>query len=1019
MTLPPAAADIAIVGMSGSFPGARTVEEFYTLLSEGRETVRFLTNDEADGRARNEEGFADRCFIPAVSSMADIDLFDAHFFGMTPQEAELTDPQHRLLLEHCWRALEHAGYDTQRYSQPVGVFAGATINTYLIRNLLGNSSVLKSADPLQLNIANGGDFLTTRISYKLNLKGPSHTVQSACSTSLVAVHCACRSLLDMESDMALAGGVSVNVNLLHGYRYQNGGIMSPDGHCRVFDAHAAGTIFGSGVGVVVLKRLQDAVTGGDTIHAIIKGSAVNNDGALKAGFTAPSVEGQAEVIAEAIANAGVNVDSIGYVECHGTGTLLGDPVEVRALTKAFRALTQRRHFCALGSVKSNIGHLDAAAGVVGLIKVVLSLKNQALLPTLHFREPNPQIDFSESPFYVNTEPTYWKSNQGPRRAGVSAFGVGGTNAHVVLEEAPTVPEAETDGLPHVLVLSARSESALRTSMNNLAGWFRSGKKAGLADVANTLQLGRRQFAWRWAGTCADHDQAVALLEEKDFRACTAVAEGRSRRIAFLFPGQATQNTRMGLELYEAEPVFRQFMQQCAEIVKPHLGFDLCHMLYPDRSTELGQPYLAQPALFAMEYSLAQLWSSWGVKPEGMLGHSLGEYTAACVAGVMTLEEGMNLAAARGKLIQQLPGGAMLAVKRASSELDWVADYGVSVTATNAADLCTLAGGVEQINALEAELRNRSFHYKRLRTSHAFHSPLVEAIMPAFRREVDKIRLKRPSIPYVSNVTGTWIRDEETQDPSYWATHLRAPVQFARGLKELVSSGDWCLLETGPGDSLTRIARKGGKAESIACLWSGKRSESASILHAVAKLWTLGINFNWPVLHKERARKRLPLPTYPFERKRYWIEPASFASSPVREQEKCASQPKTEEDAYHCPRPVLRNSYVAPRNDAERIAVHILERALGIIPIGVTDRYGELGGDSLTAVRVIDQINAAFGSSLGVVDLYDGLAVRDLLRLIDREALPVDDLGLDSTRTKKRELYRQSRRALHLTEPTRP
>lgn len=949
--------DIAIIGMSGAFPGARTLDEFHTSLCEGREMIRFLTSE---GQGVNGNGNAVGVshvpnFVPAVAAMDDIDLFDATFFGMTAQEAELTDPQHRLLLEHCWRALEHAGYDTIRFVAPVGVFVGATINTYLIRNIIGNQKVLDAVDPLQLNIANGSDFLATRISYKLNLKGPSHTVQSACSTSLLAVHCGCRSLLDMECDMALSGGVSVNLNFLRGYRYQDGGIMSPDGHCRVFDADARGTIFGSGVGVVLLKRLEDALAEGDSIHAVIKGSAINNDGGLKAGYTAPSVEGQAEVIAEAIANAGIDPDTISYIECHGTGTLLGDPVEVRALIKAFHSTIERRGFCALGSVKSNIGHLDAAAGIAGLIKVVLSLKHGVLPPSLHFQQPNPQIDFQNSPFYVNTKLTSWKNDQGPRRAGVSAFGVGGTNVHVVLEEAPLSQHQEEDREWQLILLSARTQTALQQAVQNLAFYLRNERTVSISDVAYTLQTGRRQLAFRWAGVCKSREQAISLLEKGPTPNIKPVKED-ARPVAFLFPDESRQCAKMGAHLYESEPVFRQCMQQCAEVLKPQLKMDLCSALYHKASVCTANVNFFHLAFCAVEYSLAQLWISWGVEPAGMLGYGSGEYVAACLAGVMTLEQLFKLVTERARLIRPWPDNGIQAVTQ-------------------------------------------------------------RALLP-FLEEIRKMQLKAPRIPYISSVTGTWIRDQEAQAPEYWVEQLLQDAQLSRGLKQLMESGDLMVLEMGPGSSLRDVAQEQGVAENVVASlprMAAETSETALVLDAAGQLWNAGVCFNWLALQGSKRRKRVPLPTYPFERKRYWIEPAPPAEIAIENHPSSTLFIEHTQTEYS-PRPELRNSYAAPQSEAECKAVAILEQVLGIHPIGVTDPYGELGGDSLSAIRVIDRLNLTFDSNLQVLDLYEQLSVRDLIQMIEREPMPTDDAGQDQRGTDRRRVYQQSRRSLHGNEP---
>ena len=966
----------------------------------------------------------DSRFVPAVAAMDGVDLFDATFFGMTPAEAELTDPQHRILLEHAWHAFENAGYDTQRCPGVVGVFAGATINTYLIRNIIPNRSVMEDADPMQLNIGNGGDFLTTRISYKLGLKGPSHTLQCACSTSLVAVHCGCRSLLDLECDVAVAGGVSVNVNLMHGYRYREGGILSPDGHCRVFDAGARGTIFGSGVGMVVLKRLEDAVRDGDFIHAVIKGSAVNNDGSLKAGYTAPSVEGQAEVISEALGNAGVSAESINYVECHGTGTLLGDPVEIRALTKAFQGETSKQGFCAVGSVKSNVGHLDAAAGITGLIKVVQSLKHQLLPPSLYFKQPNPQIDFSHSPFYVNTELSPWKRESTPRRAGVSAFGVGGTNAHVIVEEAPprrvTVPGRERQ----LLVLSARTPSALQQAMQNLAAHLCTHEDVNLADAAFTLQVGRRPFACRWAAAIQGHADAVAALEMGVEESGVEAVEEGTRKIAFLFPGQGSQYAGMGRDLYEREKIFAESMQRCQQVLRPHLGLDLCAVLYENNGaertekTEIDQTWLAQPALFAVEYSVARLWMSWGIQPQAMLGHSIGEYTAACVSGVMSLEDALEVVAQRGQLMQQMGAGAMLAVSLREDQLRQRLRGGVCIAAVNAADLCVASGTLPEVEELERELQSAGVNCKRLRTSHAFHSAMVEPMMAAFREKLKGIKLQIPQIPFVSNVTGTWIQEQEARDPEYWVRHLREAVQFARGLKELSEASEWMLVEAGPGQSLKRLVQKQGTGNVVVASLPGASdsgSETATMLQGLGDLWSGGSNVDWQAFHGGMPRNRVPLPTYPFERKRYWIEPCAIRTeNAVPEQEFAFVQQSAV--AQPSSRPALRNSYVPPKNEAERKAVLILEKALGVHPVGVTDIYGELGGDSLTAIKIIEQMNSTFCCNLRVVDLYEGLAVRDLVQLIENQTPDLNGSEHEPSGSDRRRLYRAMRRGMHQAEP---
>jgi acyl transferase domain-containing protein len=898
--------EIAIIGMAGRFPGAATLDAFWQNLHEGVESISFLDDATLAARGVDPATRSDPSFVRATAELDGVELFDAAFFTMNPREAEITDPQHRVFLECAWESLESAGYTPERYQGVIGVYAGATINTYLLLHLAADPELLHKTEPLQLNIGNGGDFLTTRASYKLNLKGPSHLVQSACSTSLVAVHVACQSLLHEECDMALAGGVSINLSQRNGYAYQSGGMVSPDGHCRAFDAQAQGTVFGSGVGLVVLKRLADALADGDTIHAVIKGSAINNDGALKVGYIAPSVDGQAEVIAEALANAGVGATTISYVEAHGTATPLGDPIEIAALTKAFRATTDRNGFCAIGSVKTNIGHLDAAAGVAGLIKTVLALKHRQLPPSLHFRSANPNIDFANTPFYVNAALAPWPSGRQPRRAGVSAFGVGGTNAHVILEEAPPSQPGAPARPWQLLTLSAKIASALEATHANLAAYLHQHPRAELADVAYTLHVGRQAFSHRRALVCRDHADALRLLAGAEpQRVFSAVAEPTQPAIVFMFPGQGAQYARMAHELYRQEPVFRAVIDECAKLLVPHMGRDLREVIYPrdeGRTTEgeseasffvvglssdaastlLDQTQYAQPALFVVEYALAQLWMAWGVQPQALIGHSIGEYVAACLAGVLTLVDALALVAARGRLMQAQPAGAMLAVPLPEDELRYLLGADLALAAINGPTMCVVAGPLAALAALEQQLTAEGISCRRLATSHAFHSQMVEPMIEAFAGLVGAIALWPPQIPYISNVTGTWIRAEEATDPRYWTRHLRQTVRFGSGIHELLHDPARIMLEVGPGQTLSRLVRRNPRYRSTQLVLAtlpprdDPQPEQAYVLGTLGRLWLAGVPVDWPGVYGKERRQRLPLPTYPFERQRYWIAPAERA-----------------------------------------------------------------------------------------------------------------------------------------------
>jgi phthiocerol/phenolphthiocerol synthesis type-I polyketide synthase E len=755
--------DIAIIGMAGRFPGARNIEEFWQNLHDGVESITWFSEADLAAAGVAPAVLGDPKYVKAWSVLADAEWFDAGFFGFSPREAEIMDPQRRLFLECAWEALEHAGYDAEQYHGSIGVYGGASMNTYLLHNLQAHGDLLRSEAGLQMIIGNDKDYLTTQVSYKLNLTGPSVAVQTSCSTSLVAVHLACQSLLGGECEMALAGGVTLRVPQTIGYVYQEGHILSGDGHCRAFDAKAQGTVWGSGVGIVVLKRLQDALADGDRIHAVIKGTAINNDGASKIGYTAPSIDGQARMIASALAMAEIAPETVSYIEAHGTGTALGDPIEIAGLTRAFRAHTDKHGFCAIGSVKTNIGHLGAAAGVTGLIKTVLALKHKELPASLHFVQPNPRIDFAHSPFYVQTALSEWRADRAPRRAGVSSFGMGGTNAHVVLEEEPP-QEASGDSRPwQLLVLSARTCTALERITTNLLAHFKTTPDLNLADVAYTLQVGRKGFSHRRMLVCRNLDDAVtALARLHPQRVVTNVQEPKERPVTFLFPGQGTQYVRMGFDLYRTELTFREQVDLCSELLRPHLKIDLRDVIYPNAESAetathlMRQTAITQPALFVIEYALAKLWMAWGVQPEAMLGHSIGEYVAACLAGVFALEDALGLVAARGQLMQHLPGGAMLAVPLSHQEVEPLLGDHLSLAAVNAPFLCVVSGPTDAVEGLESLLTAKGRHCRRLQTSHAFHSEMMEPILEPFAQRVSTVNLHPPQIPYLSNVTGTWI-----------------------------------------------------------------------------------------------------------------------------------------------------------------------------------------------------------------------------------------------------------------------
>ncbi len=876
---------IAIIGLSGRFPGANDIEAFWRNIRTGTESITSFSSEELAAAGSDWRLLQNPHYVKARATVDDIEWFDAEFFEYSPREAELMDPQQRFFLECAWQALEHAGYDSSRYDGAIGVYAGQSVSTYLLSNLLTQRNLLATHGFFPLLIGNGNDHLTTRVSYKLNLHGPSITVQTACSTSLVAVHMACQSILSGECDIALAGGVSLAVPQKSGYLYVEGGVVSPDGHCRAFDADAQGTVNGSGVGVVVLKRLADALAHGDTVHAVIKGSAVNNDGGMKVGYTAPGVHGQMEVISEALAVAGVDPETIGYIEAHGTGTPLGDPIEIAALSQVFGIGTTKKQFCALGSVKTNIGHIDAGAGVASLIKVVQALKHRELPPSLHFQRPNPQIDFIESPFYVNTKLQFWATEAMPRRAGVSSFGIGGTNAHVILEEAPIYAPHNTAQPWQILILSARSESALARANHQLIEHLKQHPELDLADIAYTLQVGRRTFRYRQMLICHDREDALQALETTYAeRVLTSSQVHDDRSITFLFPGQGTQYVQMARGLYEHAPVFSKQIDLCAQYLLPHLKLDLRDVLYPTEQTheeadlQLQQTWLTQPALFTIEYAYAQLLMSWGVQPQAMIGHSIGEYVAACLAGVFSLEDALALVAARGRLMQQVPTGAMLAVSLSEQEVMPLLGETLSLAAVNAPDQCVVAGPVDAIEVFTRRIEARETHYRHLRTSHAFHSSMMDPILDAFAEQVQRVHLHAPHIPYLSNLTGTWVNAREVTRPEYWVQHLRHTVRFANALQKVGEIEHGILLEVGPGRSLSSLASScipHVKNYTILTTLSSKQDATDDYRHLLAiagRLWLSNIALDWSQFVNGEKRQRVPLPTYPFERQRYWIDP---------------------------------------------------------------------------------------------------------------------------------------------------
>lgn len=881
---------IAVIGMSCRMPGAKEPAAYWRNLRDGVEAVRFLSADDLVAAGLDPRLLQHPGYVNAVIRLEDVELFDAAFFGFSPREAELLDPQQRHFLECAWEALERAGCDPQRYRGLIGVYAGVNASHYAF-NLYANADLVRTMGMFQISLANDKDHISTRTAYKLNLRGPAVTVQTTCSTSLVAVAQACQSLLNYQCDVALAGASSILLNQ-NGYLYQEDGIPSPDGHCRAFDAMAKGTVGGSGVGVVALKRLDEALADGDPIHAVIRGFAVNNDGSLKVGYTAPSIDGQADVISMALAMGTIDPETIGYVEAHGTGTPLGDPIEVAALTKAYRdAGAHRNQYCGIGSVKTNVGHLDPAAGVAGLMKAVLALEHCALPPSLHFKQPNPNIDFAASPFYVNAALTDWPAGATPRRAGVSSFGIGGTNAHVVLEEAPQREPGSASRAWQLLLVSARSHGGVDTAASRLAAWLGDHRDTSLADVAWTLQTGRKDFAWRRMALMSEADRAQGIAALAAAGGAVAAGRGGAPQVAFLFSGQGSQYLHMGAELYRGERVFREAFDTCADMLRVHLEDDLRAVVYPsdgfsaEAQARLTQTAWAQPALFAIEYALSRQWQHWGIVPQALAGHSIGELVAACLAEVFTLEAALTLVAARGRLMQAMPPGAMLSVMLPEGALAPLLGDALAISAFNSAEVTVVGGPVPAVDALQCTLQAQGASFRRLQTSHAFHSPMMEPILEPFAEQVRRAMPRAPRVPLLSNVSGDWMTPEQATDPMYWARHVREPVRWHANVQCLLAEPGRLLLEVGPGRALAALARAASPGER-AVLHSmphpnDRQADLPCLLGTLGQLWLHGQEPNWAAYYEAERRLRVELPTYPFERQRFWVDaprPGSAASA---------------------------------------------------------------------------------------------------------------------------------------------
>jgi phthiocerol/phenolphthiocerol synthesis type-I polyketide synthase E len=1044
---------IAIVGMAGRFPQSPNLRRFWENLCQGFEGISFFSDKELEQAGISPDLLRSPNYVKAKGSLDDADLFDAGFFGFSPREAELTDPQIRLFLECSWEVLESAGYDPDKFSGLIGVYAGMSFSSYMWQ-FAGDDSESDSVSAFRTVMGGAEkDHLATTVSYRLNLRGPSFNVQTACSTSLAAVHAAARAVMTYECDMALAGGVSVSIPLRCGYLYEPGGIASVDGHCRSFDANGSGSVVGDGVGIVLLKRLEDAIAARDTVYAVIKGSAVNNDGRRKVGFTAPAVEGQAEAISMALAAADANCESIGYIEAHGSATTIGDPIEIAALNQVYSRAALKPESIAVGSVKSNIGHLNAAAGVAGLIKATLALKYGWIPPSLNFHEANPKIPFERGPFRVNHKLSPWPDGNKLKRAGVSSFGIGGTNVHVILEEAPQMKPSEPAKPFQLIVISARTSPALERASDRLAAHLFEHREQNLADIAFTLQEGRKAFEHRRIAVCRDLAETATVLQSRTpARVFTAVAPSARRPVAFLLPGLGDQYLDIGRGLYESELEFAKHVDYCSEFLQPFLGVDLRRTMYPNprvrqqnevqieervsfrglvqrnliqRAGEASSPamekihrtFLAQPALFVIEYALAKLWMSWGIVPESLMGYSIGEYVAACLAGVISLEDSLRMLAVRAQSIDRLTPGAMLAIAAPEAEIGPMLTPEISVAGINGNSLCVVAGTPEAVDALQDRLlREGEIVCRRLLATHAFHSPLMQPVAEELTRIARSIRLSPPQIPYISNVTGKPITGSEATDAAYWARHLTQPVQFAAGLQHLCSPSAPVLLEVGPGQMLTSLAEQylagRGVADRVTLASlphsSDAQPDRAFILNTLGCLWLAGIEPDWNGVHRHESRSRTPLPTYPFERQCYWLTPSKHpkdkqAAEPAITQQ-VAAPPDRKIVSYDQSvasqngdsgnsRPHLSAEYVAPANSTEQRIAKIWEELLGVRPVGIHDEFLRLGGNSLLAIRVAAELREAFQIEFPLEALLKSSTVAEIALFVEDALLTMIE-GLD-------------------------
>lgn len=989
--------EIAVIGLSARFPGSDDHLGYWKDLSSGKEMISTYSDEELLKRGITEDELKDSSFVRSASVIEGKEYFDSAFFEYRSEEALLMDPQIRVFHELCWKALEDAGYSASIEKMKIGLFGGAgeNLNFRMFSLLKGKKTLI---DPLYLESISQRTFLTTLTAYKLNLRGPSFFVDTACSTSLAAVHLACRSILTRECSIALAGGVRIGSSPGRGYFYEEGMIFSADGHCRAFDEASSGTISGEGAGVVVLKRLSDAIKDNDHIYAVIKSSAVNNDGNLKVGYTAPSVKGQADCIRMAHKMANIDPSTISYVETHGTGTKLGDPIEIHALNEAFGTGAGDKH-CAIGSVKTNIGHLDTAAGIAGFIKTVLSLKNKKIPASLHFKSANPEIDFKSGPFYVNTELKNWeRKNNLPLRAGVSSFGIGGTNVHVVLEEAPLIKNSIQEREYNVVTISAKTEKSLKRYQQDLLDFLNSEPSISLSDLCHTLQIGRKHFVYR--KTIAFKDSAK--LKEQLMKAESGIVKSKDkgRSLVFMFSGQGSQYVNMGKGLYEKEMLFKEQMDKGFEMLDILTQTDYRKIIFNDGNDQrINETQFAQPLLFLFEYSLAKLLLAWGQKPVSMIGHSIGEYAAACISGLMSFEDALRIVVKRGELMQKVEPGTMLSLKMSEEEAKGYLNADLSIAAVNGPEQLVISGTHSAIDELVKELELKQAVYVKLHTSHAFHSAMLENILDEFEAELKKIKFNVPQIPFISNLTGKEMKPEEAVSAEYWSRHMRETVKFSEGIHTLLGQkGEKQFIEVGPGNTLTTFVRQhqknGTKPAAINLVRHPKEivDDMLYFTDRMGQLWSLGVDIDWTLFYKDGQRRKISLPAYSFEKTKYVAEIDMFskemmtqiATASGKSFDMLVPEYDTEDYRISNERPDLETAYKEAETQTEKTLVKIFQDFFEIQRVGIEDNFFELGGDSLKAMILLRRIENDFNIKLTLEEFFRYENIRQISESLDEK-----------------------------------